>query len=262
MSYIGNQSSANFTSLEKQDLTGASGTSLTLTHAVSNAFDIALYINNVRQEPNEAYTTNGTTVNLTGTVSASDDIYVLYLAKAVQTTVPPDGSVGTAKIANSAVTLAKTSGLPFGKLLQAVGNKVGTGTGVSINANNTWLGTGFGKSITPSSTNSKILIMCSVNLYNGLTGNYYSANIYRHTAAFTANGAVSGTQLFNNDKGFGSAYGNSGDRMQCKSCAFIDSPNTTNEVYYNVCHKRAGSSSGIFDGYNMDSTIVLLEVGA
>ena len=60
MTYIGNKSSANFTSLEKQDLTGASGTSLTLTHAVANAFDIALYINNVRQEPNEAYTTNGT----------------------------------------------------------------------------------------------------------------------------------------------------------------------------------------------------------
>ena len=112
MTYIGNKTSTNFTSLEKQDLTGASGTSLTLTHAVSNAFDIALYINNVRQEPNEAYTTNGTVVNLTGTVSSSDDIYVLYLAKALQTTVPPDGSVGSAKIANSAVDLtSKVTGV-------------------------------------------------------------------------------------------------------------------------------------------------------
>ena len=262
MAYIGNKADTAFTSLEKQDLTGASGTSLTLTHAVANAFDIALYINNVRQEPNEAYTTNGTTVNLTGTVSASDDIYVLYLAKAVQTTVPPDGSVGTAKIANSAVTLAKTSGLPFGKILQAVGTKQGTGTSISINANNTWLGTGFGKSITPSSASSKILIICNVNGYNGLAGNYYYFNMYRHTASFTANGSVSGTQLFNDTGGFGGVYGNSGDRHQQKSCAFIDSPNTTSEVYYNVCHKRAGSSSGIFDGYNMDSTIVLLEVGA
>ena len=51
-------------------------------------------------------------VNLTGTVSASDDIYVLYLAKAVQTTVPPDGSVGSAKIANSAVDLtSKVTGV-------------------------------------------------------------------------------------------------------------------------------------------------------
>ena len=112
MTYIGNKTSASFTSLEKQDLTGASGTSLTLTHAVANANDIALYINNVRQEPTEAYTTDGTTVNLTGTVSASDDIYVLYLAKAVQTTVPPDGSVSSAKIANSAVDLtSKVTGV-------------------------------------------------------------------------------------------------------------------------------------------------------
>jgi len=107
MAYIGNQADTAFTSLIKQDLTGASGDSLTLTHAVSNANDIALYINNVRQEPTSAYSTNGTAVSLTGSVGTSDDIYVIYLARAVQTTVPPDGSVSTAKIANSAVSSAK-----------------------------------------------------------------------------------------------------------------------------------------------------------
>jgi hypothetical protein len=160
---------------------------------------------------------------------------------------------------NSSGNIA-TSKLGTGAIIQAVGIKQGTGTAVNMNANNTWLGTGFGKSITPSSVNSKILIMCSVNLYNGLTGNYYSANIYRHTAAFTANGAVSGTQLFNDDKGFGTTYRSSGNGFDNSSCFLIDEPNTTSEVYYNVCHKRAGSSSGIFDGYNMDSTMVLLEV--
>ena len=99
MAYIGNQADTAFTSLIKQDLTGASGTSLTLTHAVANANDIALYINNVRQEPVSAYSTNGTAVSLTGSVVSTDDIYVIYLARAVQTTVPPDGSVSTAKIA-------------------------------------------------------------------------------------------------------------------------------------------------------------------
>ena len=157
-------------------------------------------------------------------------------------------------------TIANVSGTNYNFIKQAVGTKQGTGTSVNINANNTWLGTGFGKSITPSSTSSKILIMCSVNLYNGLTGNYYSANIYRHTAAFTANGAVSGTQLFNDDKGFGTTYRSSGNGFDNSSAFLIDEPNTTSEVYYNVCHKRAGSSSGIFDGYNMDSTIALLEV--
>lgn len=115
MAYIGNKSDTAFTSLEKQDFSNPSGTSLTLTHAVANANDIALYINNVRQEPTEAYSVNGTTVTLTGSVSNSDDIYAVYLARAVQTTVPPDGSVSTAKIANSAVDLtSKVTGvLPY-----------------------------------------------------------------------------------------------------------------------------------------------------
>jgi len=112
MAYIGNQVDTAFTSLIKQDLTGASGTSLTLTHAVANANDIALYINNVRQEPVSAYSTNGTAVSLTGSVVSTDDIYVIYLARAVQTTVPPDGSVSTAKIASSAVDLtSKVTGV-------------------------------------------------------------------------------------------------------------------------------------------------------
>ena len=112
MAYIGNKSDTAFTSLLKQDLTGASGTSLVLSHAVANANDIALYINNVRQEPTTAYSTNGTLVSLTGSVANTDDIYLIYLARAVQTTVPPDGSETTAKIADDAVNLtSKVTGV-------------------------------------------------------------------------------------------------------------------------------------------------------
>lgn len=100
MGYIGNQAVQGYSSIPaKQDLTGASGTSLTLSHAVSSEESIDLYINNVRQEPTTAYTVAGTTVTLTGTVSATDDIYVVYNALALQTTVPPDGSITTAKFA-------------------------------------------------------------------------------------------------------------------------------------------------------------------
>ena len=49
MPFIGNEPSADFTSLSKQDLTGSSGASITLSHAVANAEYVALYINNVRQ---------------------------------------------------------------------------------------------------------------------------------------------------------------------------------------------------------------------
>ena len=99
MAYIGNQAVQGYSSIPtKQDLTGATGTSLTLTHLVSNDENIDLYINNVRQEPGTAYSVAGTTVTLTGTVVASDDIYVVYNSLALQTTVPPDGSVTSAKL--------------------------------------------------------------------------------------------------------------------------------------------------------------------
>ena len=99
MGYIGNQAVQGYSSIPaKQDLTGATGTTLTLSHAVASSEAIDLYINNVRQEPTEAYTAAGTTVTLTGSVVASDDIYVVYNALALQTTVPPDGSVTSAKL--------------------------------------------------------------------------------------------------------------------------------------------------------------------
>tara|TARA_R110001592_G_scaffold272966_2_gene539846 strand:- start:576 stop:1448 length:873 start_codon:yes stop_codon:yes gene_type:complete len=112
MSYVGNQPATNFTSLAKQDITGNGGTSYTLSHAVANVNDIAVYLNNVRQEPTEAYSVNGTALTMTGAIASSDNFYVLFLGKAIQTTVPPDGSVSTAKIASSAVDLtSKVTGV-------------------------------------------------------------------------------------------------------------------------------------------------------
>ena len=80
MAYIGNRASSSFNSITKQDLTGATGNSLTLTNSVANENEIALFINNVRQEPTTSYTASGLNVALQGyTVSATDDIYVIYL---------------------------------------------------------------------------------------------------------------------------------------------------------------------------------------
>jgi len=110
MAYIGNQQTQGFSSISaKQDLTGATGTSLTLSHAVASAEGIDLFINNVRQEPTTAYSVggDGVTVTLTGSVVATDDIYVVYNSLALQTTVPPDASVSTAKIIDGSVTSAK-----------------------------------------------------------------------------------------------------------------------------------------------------------
>ena len=107
MGYVGNEPSVNFTSFAKQDITGDGGANYTLTHAVANANEIEVFVNNVRQEPTDAYSVSGTALTMTGNVASSDNFYVIYLGKAIQTTVPPDSSVSTAKIADSAVTNAK-----------------------------------------------------------------------------------------------------------------------------------------------------------
>ena len=116
MPFIGNTPDVNFTSFAKQDLTGVTGSpakrGYTLSHAVANANEIEVFVNNVRQEPTESYTVNGTGLTMTGDVETSDDFYIIYLGKAIQTTVPPDGSVSTAKIASSAVDLtSKVTGV-------------------------------------------------------------------------------------------------------------------------------------------------------
>jgi hypothetical protein len=98
MGYVGNQTSNSYSSMDKQTITGNGGASYTLTHAVANAQEIEVFVNNVRQEAGVAYTVAGTALSMTGNVASTDDFYVIYQGKALQTVVPPDGSVTSAKL--------------------------------------------------------------------------------------------------------------------------------------------------------------------
>ena len=107
MGYVGNQTTNAYTSLDKQTITGDGGASYTLDHAVANVNEIEVFVNNVRQEPSVAYTVSGTALTMTGNVEASDDFYVVFQGKAIQTVVPPSDSITTAMINDDAVTSAK-----------------------------------------------------------------------------------------------------------------------------------------------------------
>jgi hypothetical protein len=86
MPYLGVQPTDTFASVAKQTLTGdIFGTTVfTLSHGVSSSNDIALYINNVRQEPVTAYTASGNTLTLTESINNADDAYLIYIARTYQ----------------------------------------------------------------------------------------------------------------------------------------------------------------------------------
>ena len=107
MPFIGNQPALSYTSFAKQDFTTSATTSYTLDNPVTNANELALFINFVRQEPTTAYSASGTTLTLTSATSASDDMYCVYLGKAVQTVNPPNASVGTSQLVDNSVTSGK-----------------------------------------------------------------------------------------------------------------------------------------------------------
>jgi hypothetical protein len=96
--YLGNQPALSYTSFAKQDFTTSATTSYTLDNPVANANELALFINFVRQEPTTAYSASGTSLTLTSATSASDDMYCVFLGKAVQTVNPPNASVGLSQL--------------------------------------------------------------------------------------------------------------------------------------------------------------------
>ena len=99
MPFIGNQPALSYTSFAKQDFTTSATTSYTLDNPVANANELALFINFVRQEPG-SYSASGTTLTLTEATSSSDDMYCVYLGKAVQTVTPASGSVTNAMLSS------------------------------------------------------------------------------------------------------------------------------------------------------------------
>ena len=108
MPFIGNQPAEAYSSFQKQDFTTSATTSYTLDHPVANQNEIALFINFVRQEPTAAYTASGTSLTLTSATSSSDDMYCVYLGKAVQTVNPPSGSVGISQLSATGTKDATT----------------------------------------------------------------------------------------------------------------------------------------------------------
>ena len=108
MAYLGNRPAESYASFEKQVFTIVnSQTAYTLSHSVTNENDIRLVVNNVVQEPGsgKAYTASGTTLTLSAAlVNGTDEMYCVFLGRALQTVNPPNASVGSDQVADSLIS--------------------------------------------------------------------------------------------------------------------------------------------------------------
>jgi hypothetical protein len=110
--YVGNIPAEKYASFEVQHFTTSATTGYTLTHAVANENDIRLVINNVIQQPGsgKAYVASGTTLTLSSATSGTDTMYCVFLGKAVQTVVPPAGSVTGSTLADDVISAQSALG--------------------------------------------------------------------------------------------------------------------------------------------------------
>ena len=97
MGYIGTpiDTRNQFQSLQGKRFNGdGSTTDFTLDVAPGATLDIEVFVGNVRQDPNSAYTLSGTTLSFTGAPpSGTNNIYVVHQAKSVGTIGIPDDTI-------------------------------------------------------------------------------------------------------------------------------------------------------------------------
>jgi hypothetical protein len=108
MAYVGNpiDTQNTFQSLVGKRFDGdGSTTDFTLDVAPGSVLDIEVFVGNVRQDPNSAYTLSGTTLSFTGAPpSGTNNIYVVHQAKSVGTIDVPAGGVAAGSLATSVLT--------------------------------------------------------------------------------------------------------------------------------------------------------------
>ena len=274
MAFIGNQPAESFTSFATQEFSTSATTSYTLDHAVTNENEIALFVNNVRQQPGsgKAYTATGTTLTLSAATASTDTMYCVFLGRALQTVTPATNSITAAMVGNDlisgkdALTSAPASTDEFlvsdagtikrvdaslvgrGKLLQAVTATDSTGRSTTSTSFVTGSNT-LSVDITPSATSSKIFLMANGNCYMGTSAGYVYLTIFRDSTDLGAS----------SNKGLGNLYKNPDDVGVPYGISFLDSPSSTSEITYQV-YFRVSAGTGTLNESGSKASLTAFEI--
>jgi hypothetical protein len=267
MPYIGNQPSESFTSFATQEFSTSATTSYTLDHAVTNENEIALFINNVRQQPGsgKAYTASGTTLTLSAATASTDTMYCVFLGRALQTVTPATNSITAAMVGNDLISgktalgetpadtdefLVSDAGtlkrVDFshikggGKIGQVVSTtKTDTFSQSVSSAGDSNIVTGLTVDITPSATSSKILIFVNVSI--GVNGSHgIGFKLFRDSTQIDL--ADSSSNRRQNSKGMVGNYGGISYNVNL-STNHLDSPSSTSQITYGIKTNHTSSSS-------------------
>jgi hypothetical protein len=249
MSYIGNTNTTQgFTPAIDYFSGNASTTAFTLSRPVASAAQVQAVVNNVAQNPSNAFAVSGNTITFTSAPSSgTNNIYVYYTSPITQVIAPGQGTVGLTQLSATgtpssstylrgdnawsglsatditAGTLAKAR-LPAGSVLQVVQ----TTKTDSFSTTSTSYVTFMTVSITPTSASSKVLITFGTN--GGTAGDVVHGylGIFRGATqiflADTAGSRRSATSVINTATQQQLYYGGT----------FLDSPATTSAISYTI----------------------------
>ena len=235
MAYVGTpiDTTNQFQSLVGKRFSGdASTTAFTLDVAPTSTLDIEVFVENVRQDPNSAYSLSGTTLTFAAAPpSGTNNIYVVHQAKAVGTISPAAGTVNADSFDNTVISghtaLAATPAdtdeflvsdagtikrIDYSHIKGLVRQVVSvTKTDTFSTSSNSYTDlTGLSLNITPSSTSSKILLTTQIT-FGGSQSMYGFARFVRGSTAI--------------------GIGDQGESSQQRASIPLDNPNVSHDIY-------------------------------
>jgi hypothetical protein len=186
-------------------------------------------------------------VSITGNASGTGTFTLAAPNSNSDRTLTLPDNTGTMMLTNTAVAKSQ---LPAGSVLQVVqatyGVKVDT-------TSSTFIDTGLTASITPSNTNSKILVIVSQSgvYHQGNADSGVSLRLVRSSTTIITFGEFIGYQLTNN-------------LINMQSISYLDSPSTTSSVTYKTqfANSVGGTGTAVVQerAGNSTSTIILMEI--
>jgi len=137
-----------------------------------------------------------------------------------------------------------------------------TSTATVSNTTTTYKSTGLFLTFTPFSSSSKFLVSFNGYGTNGTNTKKAVANVSINPSSSTNAGTVlaGGTLLATGTMGMAMNHSNSGQLVSALSASLLHAPATASAVTYNVVVKQEGGGIAYWAGYNILTTLTVMEI--